>query len=264
MASEKVDLDATFEKYCGFVAEQQWHLVDDVAVTLDQEARDALVALAMSPDASRSVCAELLLSVVQDVRLVPILAAVVADPSESPSTRKYACNQIMPFATIEALPAMLAALSEPLDLESNAGLQRCAIKALGNIDDDAARERLRELLPDPSYAFARSRIILALGSLRDEAAVAQLIAFAIGPNGPVGEKFAATEALGRIGTPESIVPLLEVLESIPPGHQRWVLGVTLAGDLEAARDRSEDTAFQAELDLLIDAIRALAKERPLQ
>jgi hypothetical protein len=85
-----------------------------------------------------------------------------------------------------------------------------------------------------------------------------------GPLGDVGEKWAATEALAAIGTPESVAPLLEIIQSMPAGTRRYDVGITVAHELEAARDRTQDAAFRTELDQLIPAIRALAKERPLQ
>ncbi len=258
------ELEAPYQKYCAFVENEEWNKGIEVATSLDQQGKDILLEMAVAGNEDMQLCAWMLLSEVQDRRVVPIIAEFIRDSSKDPEERDSACELFKGFATVDALPALLLALSEPLDHNVNAGLHSCAIRALGSIDNDGAREKLRQLLGSSIYIWARSRIITSLGRLRDTGAVPVLIVIAQGPIGDVGEKWAATEALAAIGTPESVAPLLEIIQSMPAGSRRYDVGITVAHELEAARDRTQDAAFRTELEQLIPAIRALAKERPVQ
>jgi hypothetical protein len=257
------ELQAAYQRYCAFFENESWHKVGEVASTLDDEGKDILMQLAVAEVPDLTACAWMLLGAVGDTRVVPVIAEFIADSSNSAEERNMSCQFIKGFATVEALPAMLSALSEPLDHDVNAGLQMCAILALGSIDHDDASERLRELLEDPAYDdWVRWAIIESLGRLRDIASVPRLIEIGRGPTG-VGKgaaKYSAINALAKIGTHESIVPILEVLEAMPAGQRRWEYGIPIAHDLEEARDRTNDPAFRAELQELIDAVRAVALE----
>jgi HEAT repeat protein len=257
------DLQAAFQKYCLFVKEDARssnHRA--VASTLDDQSKDILMEMAVADDASMKLCSWMLLAAASDTRIVPIISEYIADTSNEADGRSIACSWIKGFATVEALPAMLSALSEPLDHDVNASLHWCAIQALGSIDDDGARERLRELLVDPGYAWTRSTIIESLGRIRDTAAVPQLIAIALEVPGGRAENWAAMTALAAIGTPESIAPLLEAVESIPAGSTRFSVGLKVKNRLRAVRDGTDDPDFRAVLEQLIPAIQALAKEQP--
>lgn len=263
-ASPQDEEELTFQAYCSFVIEEAWHKGRDIAATLEQSAKDILLEMASSDDPDKQLCAVMLLAEVGDVRLVPIVAPHVADTSNDPEARHTGCEYIKAFATVEALPAMLGVLSEPLDRDVNGGLQLCAIEVLGSINEVGARQKLREFLGSPVYSWARSRIVISLGRLHDTGAIPDLIVIAQGPIGNVGEKWAATEALAKIGTRESVAPLLDIIQSMPAGADRYDVGIAVAHGLEDARDRTQDPAFRAELEQLIPTIRALAKERPVQ
>ena len=259
------DLQAAFQKYCEFVEEEAWQKVQDVADTLDEESKDLLLEMATSDDGDMQLCGWLLLAEARDPRIVPIIAESIGDPNGDAWARLTACELIKGFATVEALPAFMSVLSEPLDREVNGGLQMCAMQALGSIDDNGARQRLRELLVDPTYDWCRDSIIESLGPLRDDVVSPQLLTIAQAPRvfGKDAAKYSATIALAAIGTPQSIVPLLEIVEAMPAGPRRRNVGMSVGYQLEIALERTDDPAFRAQLEQLIDAIYTLAKERPL-
>ncbi len=256
-----VEFRITYDKYCTFMEDEG--LLGEVAATVDDDVRDVLGQMAVAEDTEMRRCAWTLLGAVGDIRVVSSISEFIADPSNDPEKRVLFCDLIKGFGGVEALPAMLSALSEPLDHDTNSRLHSCAIWALGNIDQVEARERLRELLEDPAYDWARGRIVMSLGRLRDTAAVPQLIALvrAQEVSDHFVARYAATEALAAIGTCESIVPLLEVLEDMPAGPDHRNVGKNVARRLEEARDRTEDPVLRAELERLISAIRSMMMER---
>jgi HEAT repeat protein len=203
---------------------------------------------------------------------LPVLLEFIANATHSPSDRNLACENTWRFIGNELVPTMLGVLAEPggLDNTDVLGLRMCAIKTLGETDDDSVRRRLRELLADPAYEWLDLSIIDALGRTRAAAAVPQLLAIIDRPGldpkklivGIQAEKHAAAEALAAIGTRESVAPLVGLVQALPAGWNRYDFGSSIMDALDRAIERTQDAELRAELVRVNEAVRALALDLP--
>jgi len=257
-----------FDRYCRPYADVRDVVVVRAEVAaLDEASKTRLLDTARrqggGDDRDMRDCAWSLLAAVQDRRVLPILLEFIADATRDPSDRYVACMDTWEFPANDSLSTMLGVLAEPGGLGSSAivGLRKCAIKTLGETDDDSVRRRLRELLADPAYEWLDLNIIEALGHTRDAAAVPQLLAIATAP-GVEPENYAAAEALAAIGTREGVAPLVGLMQRLPAGLRRYDEGISIAHALDGAIERTQDAELRAELVRVNEAVRALASDIP--
>ena len=116
-----------------------------------------------------------------------------------PALRKRA---LAALASEEALPALSRALAE----SASADLRRNAVWALTRIDTDGARAAVRDALRDDSPSV-RHAALHSVALHRDRQAVDAAISLLGDPSDAI--KRVAAEALGRIGDPVAVAPLLD-------------------------------------------------------
>ena len=108
----------------------------------------------------------------------------------------------------DALPLLRERLDRP-----EGGIARSAIQALGRLGSREEADLLLKRFEDPEFPVdLKSDLILALGDLKQEAAVEPLMAIAGNPDEEKMQRMYAADALGRIGDPRA-VPVLEELFS---------------------------------------------------
>jgi HEAT repeat protein len=133
------------------------------------------------------------------VALVPLLA----DPS--PRVRAAAADALARCAVVGVDPELRAALAAESDPQARRALLRALARVAGG---EAVPDLLRALKdPDPE---TRAVVIEGLGSTRDAAVVEPLAAFL---QGPVYERLAAIDALGRLEVGAATAVLEPILES---------------------------------------------------
>ena len=124
-------------------------------------------------------------------------------------------DQNLTVALIHYLQATRAVAALPLLRErvgrTEGGIARAAVQALGRLGGEAEADLLLKHFDDPEYpADLKSDLILALGDLRQPAAVEPLVRIAGNPDEEKMRRMYAADALGRIGDPRA-VPVLEEL-----------------------------------------------------
>jgi HEAT repeat protein len=214
------------------------------------------------------------LGTIGDARAVPVLIEVLGD--ENYHTSKEATEALAKIG-VEAVPALMAALKDRREWVVDS-----AARALGEIRDASAVKSLLAALG--KRPKARPGIVTALGQLRTRAAIEPLLALlkepklevayeAIQALGRIGARdgeyrltvavagfltspdrrirSAAAEALGRIGSPRAVEPLLAALRA-------WKPAANLpGGDGLPAPDLFPQTVVQALADLGADAVPPL-------
>jgi HEAT repeat protein len=265
--ARSVEMKAMYERYC-------------LPENLDEDA--VMVELALLDEGSRTVlldaarrqgegeegimrrCAWFLLAAAKDQRVLTTLLDAVADTTRDPLERIFACENAWQFPA-ESVPTMLSLLVTPPKSEDSSeadSLRMRAIAALGKSGDEASRRRLRELLADPAYGSVfQFEIIKAIGRTRDATAVPQLLEMVASPLSEA-RKLAVAEALAAIGTRESVVPLVELVQRLPPGWDRYSTAMDMARALDRAAEQTQDANLRAELVRVAAAVRAVGFDLP--
>ncbi len=130
---------------------------------------------------------------------VAALARLAADPDWE--IRNFACVMLGVIGSRTSVPALLSALN---DKEPN--VSHAAAEALGKIGDPSAVPPLMEVL-DKSDFWSAYPVIAALGNLKDERAVPRILKYLDNELLSPG----AIQALGNIGSPLALDPLLNIL-----------------------------------------------------
>ena len=112
----------------------------------------------------------------------------------------------------------------------------------------------------PETEWYLDKVLSALVQARDASAVPQLLSFVSSGAGSTGERQTAAHALARIGTRESVAPLLSLVREVPPGERRFGFAMSLADELAAASKRTQDATLIEELLRLEGTMRAMARE----
>lgn len=161
--------------------------------------RVALLRIAKS-DAGAKRCALGYLVDLRDSRAIPFLRALAEYPETSVdlSLALYGLGRLQDRSSYDLI-------ARAIDLSKDGPIER-AIDALGVLDDDRARVKLRGLLTDPRFALYSGRIMRALGRQRDTAGIDSISRLA---TTAAGEKnwwrlADAIVALASIRTPESL------------------------------------------------------------
>ena len=131
--------------------------------------------------------------------------------SESEGIRSKALELLASAATDETVPAVAALLNNP-----NPQMRERARWALERIAAPAATEALLKALPSAEGEFRRD-LILTLGVKKAQSAVEPLLLAA--RSGDEQIRFAAVEALARIGDPQAFQPVLEALMALQGWHK---------------------------------------------
>ncbi len=130
---------------------------------------------------------------------MPALSRLAADPDWE--IRNFACVMLGVIGSQAAIPVLLSALR---DNEPN--VSHAAAEALGKIGDPSTVTPLMEVL-DKSDFWSAYPVIAALGNLKAERAVPCILKYLDNELlSPV-----AIQALGNIGSPQAIDPLLNIL-----------------------------------------------------
>jgi len=168
---------------------------------IEPEASWLTKAVEAGPAASQSLVIEIL-SGLGEPRILPALRRLLAGPPGE--ARTQAVVALGQMRDTEVVPVLCEALRfEP-------GLWFAAVAALGMIGDSRAVPPLSELLNDlvqGNEADLRQQIVVALGKLRDPAAIPALANALHDPD--VNVRASAVDALGKSGRAEAVLPLLQ-------------------------------------------------------
>jgi HEAT repeat protein len=185
----------------------------------DDSAVSALLELFDSPDemSRMAVCAYIGKMKLKDTRLIgDALMKKLDDPS--PMVRSTATHALGELREGRAVPKLLAIAQRPAEstndwFKSNLA----AVTALGNVGDPAAVPGLVKLLDNPSQ---HQVVCEALARLGKSAAPPLLADFLRATNEPV--RLHSLNALGDVGTKETVAALQKYLDRCPPQQKRAV------------------------------------------
>ena len=226
---------------------------------------------------------------------IPYDALISALDYEDPAVRKRAAHSLGHRGQKEAVPHLLAALARPepdhgvrsriylalgrlkepsaatvlldcLDRESREELRGDCAWALGGLRGDRARDRLIAVLGRDEHVLVKRRAVEALGRHGGGAAVAALMAVALG-DGAAGAtrnvlRPHAIAALGRTGHANAAAPLLVLLGRASTERQalpivRALAGIgaaTAKGPLTALLGRARDPRLRSALAVALASI----------
>ncbi len=181
--------------------------------------------------------------------------------SDNPMMRAAAAGVLGEIGNPAAQAALIRASDDPVPL-----VRATVVKALGQLQTLYAAKHLATMLDDPS-PMVRTVVIWGLGHSRYEAAVPALAALAVTPVSPVDAPTcmdclyerpepAAVIALGRIGGPDAVAALIEVL-----GNPSWVNRAIAAEALALEGGRSDEV--KAALKARLQDPSALVRARAL-
>jgi len=132
--------------------------------------------------------------------------AAVLKTNSSRAAKDFACRMIGRIGSAESVPALAGLLTEK-------DLSHMARYALERIGGPESLKAMRDALPKASSVILKTGIIESLGARRDGASVDVLTALAGQTDKTLA--FAAINALGKIGTPESAKSLSDIVKKTP-------------------------------------------------
>ncbi|MDH3476361.1 MAG: HEAT repeat domain-containing protein [Rhodospirillales bacterium] len=173
---------------------------------------------------------------------VELLASVLRHGAEAALRRRAiaALGQTGAEAALAPLVAALAAAKTEAE-------QAVIVDALGRLGNPDAGLPLRALLEGGGEPVLRSRIVIALASIRDEGAYPALVAL-LGEESP-GVRFYAVRALRSLGKSEATGPLLAFYRGLAP-------------HLNGIEDAETAVAALTALTLQVEVLRALIELDP--
>lgn len=213
---------------------------------LGEPGRNALLSVARSRK-SVANCALIFLVELGDKRAFPLLRDIVSRPDATRGDLSVALWGLGALPQPESYPLIASFLLEPAPEVPAA----TAIQALGAIDDDRARNRLRELLADPRFTRQKYAVVRALGRHRDVtsmSAIASILDQAVVPRDFLLVVEGIT-ALVMMRTPDSLGVAREQLKKIGDSDVREralnSAREALRQELKRTGDPTEQQAIQS-------------------
>lgn len=241
------------------VAYVRWGAIDALGRLKGAQALDPLIACLNDLDVwNRSHAAEVL-GWFNDPKPAPYLLLALQDSDTN--VRAYAADSLGKLKYVPAVERLIACLDDP-----DEHVRWCAAMALGHIRDQRALEPLRKAFLKETDEGVSSWCVWALAQLGDETTFQPLIDYL---KSRPKKRWRMAEALGDLGNPAAVEPLIEVWADSTSWQRRSIVDALKKLDTPRAVEaftamlgESDDPEIRKAAQTALDQLHRIESDSP--